>query len=69
MENKIWYAVQRNEEDGEQGTGSFEWDEAVKICHEYGYEQIAAISIWFDENSEEMGNSLCIETYKAGEDF
>lgn len=54
-DNTLWYAVQIDSED-DWGTGSFSYDEAVKMVKESNgrYSQIAVIE-----------NDVCIEEIKA----
>lgn len=33
--NRNWYAIQRDAEDNDWGTGSFNWDEAVEMAKGY----------------------------------
>lgn len=52
--NKIWYAVMKDHDDDDWGTGSYDLEEAEAKCREYGPEAyIAAI--------EEGDNPVCIE--------
>ena len=50
MESKLWYAVMRDSDDIDWGTGSYDYDEAVKMVQQYipdgGY--IAVIEIGND---------------------
>ena len=55
MENKLWYAVMRGNDDNDWGSGSYDYDEAVEMVQEYipdgGY--IAVI--------EEGNDPICVE--------
>ena len=67
---KYWYAAQRNNEDTEWGTGSFDYGEAVKKAKEFGDEsQIAVIDGGYDEDGNETTEPICVEVYRNGEDF
>ena len=51
--DNIWYAVQRDPEDIDWGTGSHSYSEAVEMCQNNGYKYIAVI---------ELGNDpICID--------
>lgn len=39
-ENRNWYAVLADADDNDWGTGSFEWNEAVEMCKDRGYQLI-----------------------------
>jgi hypothetical protein len=70
MENsRNWYAVLRDNEDGDCDTGSFDWDEAVEMAKNMGYERIAEINGNYDENGDPTTDTLCVAMYIAGEDF
>lgn len=55
MENKLWYAVMRDNNDNDWGSGSYDYDEAVEMVQKYipdgGY--IAVI--------EEGNDPICVE--------
>lgn len=55
MENKLWYAVMRDNDDNDWGSGSYDYDEAVEMVQKYipdgGY--IAVI--------EEGNDPICVE--------
>ena len=55
MENKLWYAVMRDNDDNDWGSGSYDYDEAVEMVQKYipdgGY--IAVI--------EEGSDPICVE--------
>ena len=48
-----WYAIQKNTEDNDWGTGSHEYSEAVRMAKEQGCTIIAVI--------EEGNDPICIE--------
>ena len=51
---KLWYAVERDAEDNDWGTGSYDYKEAVQMARELGPEaQIAVI--------EEGPDPICVE--------
>ena len=35
MENKLWYAVMRDNDDNDWGSGSYDYDEAVEMVQKY----------------------------------
>ena len=55
MENKLWCAVMRDNDDNDWGSGSYDYDEAVEMVQKYipdgGY--IAVI--------EEGNDPICVE--------
>lgn len=70
MEKKYWYAAQRNADDNDWGTGSFDFDEAVRLAKDMGEEsRIAAIDGDYDENGNETTDPICVAEYYNGEDF
>ena len=70
MESKRnWYAIQRDADDNDWGTGSFDWDEAVKMAKSKGCQQIAEIDGGYDENGATTTDPICVAEYHAGEDF
>lgn len=42
---KKWYAVQYDRDDNDWGTGSYNLEEAIKMCRENGYKRIAVIDM------------------------
>lgn len=48
-----WYAVQRDIDDNDWGTGSYDMQEAITMAKEHGYERIAVI--------EEGNDPICVE--------
>lgn len=50
---KYWYAIQRNEEDNDWGTGSYDLEEAKKMAKAAGCKKIAVI--------DESGDGLCVD--------
>lgn len=70
MNAKIWYAVQKNRDDNDWGTGSFEYDEAVEMAKKYGSESvIAAIDAGYDEDGNETADPICVAEFVNGTDF
>lgn len=67
--NRNWYAIQRDAEDNDWGTGSFDWDEAVEMAKAKGYEQIAEIDGQYNEDGDPTVDPICVSVYIAGEDF
>lgn len=66
---KNWFAVQVNATDDDWSTGSFDFDEAVKMAKVCGYEQIAEIAGDFDDDGNPTADPICVKVYRAGEDF
>ncbi len=61
MENAYWYAVERDADDNDWGTGSHDYGTAVEIAKKYGPKaQIAVI--------EEGPDPICVEVI-AYKDF
>lgn len=53
-ENKMWYAVLRDREDNDWGTGSYDLEEAKQMCKDLGKEAYIAVI-------EEGNDPVCIE--------
>lgn len=68
-ENKNWYAVLQDVGDNDWGTGSFDWNEAVAMAKQWGYECIAEIYGGYDANGNPSSNPICVAEYFSGEDF
>lgn len=64
-----WYAILRDDEDNDWGSGSFDWDEAVRMAKAAGFEQIAEINGNYDDNGDPTIDTLCVAVYYAGKDF
>jgi hypothetical protein len=70
MENKkLWYAVQKDADDNEWGNGSFDLEEAVKMCNDWDYTQIAVIDGNYDEDGNEQSDPICTAVLVKGKDF
>lgn len=69
MEKKNWYALLWDSEDTDWGTGTFDWDEAVKRAKSAGYERIAEIDGGYDADGNETTDPICVAEYISGEDF
>lgn len=69
MSDRNWYAVQRDADDNDWGTGSFDWEEAVTLAKERGYTQIVEIDGGYDANGRETYDPVAAACYYAGEDF
>lgn len=70
MENKKnWYAIQRDTEDNDWGTGSFDWETAVEMAKAKGYERIAEIDGSYNINGDPTKDPICVAEYINGEDF
>lgn len=68
-ENKNWYAVQQDVGDNDWGAGSFDWNEAVAMAKQWGYERIAEIDGGYDANGNPTSDPICVAEYVSGEDF
>jgi translation initiation factor IF-3 len=53
MEKKLWYAIEKDEDDNDWGTGSFDYDEAVKMAHDQNCTIIAVI--------EDGDDPICVD--------
>ena len=69
QEAKYWDALLWDGEDNDWGTGTFNWDEAVKRAKSAGYERIAKIDGGYDADGNETTDPICIAEYISGEDF
>lgn len=71
MTEELWYAVLRDREDNDWGSGSFDYEEAVQMAKERNAELIAVIRTGFFEPEGYIpaGDPICIEELQAGEDF
>lgn len=69
MADEVWYAVLRDREDNDWGTGSFDYTDAVQMAKERDAELIAVIDGNYDENGEPTTDPICIDELYAGEDF
>lgn len=59
MKEFTWYAVEKDEEDNDWGTGSFDLAEAKKIAKAYGPDaRIAVISGWAESLEDANENGL-----------
>lgn len=59
MNEKCWFAVQKDCEDSEWGFGSYDYDEAYEMAVRNGCSQIAVI--------DESGNEpMCIDVIEIG---
>lgn len=59
--SKIWYAILKDREDNDWGTGSHDRAEAVRMAKENGYELIAVIE-------EAEGDATCIDEIDVNEE-
>ena len=58
-----WFAVVSDEEDTDWGTGSFDYEEAVKMAKEDGYWAVLTIKgIWVGEDGECLVDPICEHT-------
>lgn len=55
-----WYAVQRDSDDNDWGTGSFNYDEALEMAYKRGCKYIATIQGEWDENGDPITCGECI---------
>lgn len=62
MENKkLWYAILRDEEDNDWGSGSFNKEEAINMAKAQNFKRIAVIDGGYDDKGNETTDPLCIE--------
>lgn len=62
MENKkLWYAILRDEEDNDLGTGSFDKDKAISMAKAQNFKRIAVVDANYDDEGNETTDPLCIE--------
>lgn len=62
MENKkLWYAILRDEEDNDLGSGSFDKDEAISMAKAQNFKRIAVVDADYDDEGNETTDTLCIE--------
>ena len=62
MENKkLWYAILRDEEDNDWGSGSFDKDEAIEMAKRQNFKYIAVINADYDDKGNATTDPLCIE--------
>ena len=69
MGKKNWYALLWDSDDTDWGTGTFDWDEAVKRAKSAGYERIAEIDGGYDADGNATADPICVAEYISGEDF
>lgn len=58
---KLWYAIQQDVNDNDQGTGSFNLEEAKEMCKIYNCTRIAVIEAHYDDNWTPTSDTLCID--------
>lgn len=61
MEKKLWYAVMRDNEDYDWGTGSFSLEEAEEMVKNYPEGYIAVIDANYDEEGNATTDPICVE--------
>lgn len=64
---KYWYAVMRDREDDDWGTGSFDLDEAKAMTRAYPEGYIAVIDGDFDDNGLPTTDPICIDEIEQGD--
>lgn len=70
MENKkLWYAILEGEEDNDWGMGSFDREEALTKCIQYGYKLVAVIDGNYNEDGEAQSDPICVNLLYRGTDF
>ncbi len=57
---KMWYAVLRDMEDNDWGTGSFDKDEAVEMAKRMECKYVATINANYDENGNATTDGECV---------
>lgn len=68
MTNEYWYAILRDSEDTECGTGSFDLSEAVKMAVEKDYEIVSVIKGDYVDG-EPTTDAISVDELRKGEDF
>ena len=62
MENKkLWYAILRDEDDNDWGTGSFDKEETITVAKAHNFKRIAVVDADYDDEGNETTDPLCIE--------
>lgn len=59
--NMMWYAILKDEQDNDWGTGSFDKDEAIKMAKRMECKHIATIDANYDENGNATTDGECVE--------
>lgn len=60
MDKKYWYAVLRDREDDDWGTGSFDLEEAKEWASKCEHGYIAVIDGGYDEDGNETVDPICV---------
>lgn len=60
---RYWYAILKDREDSDWGTGSFSLSEALMKARELGYPLIAEIDGNFDKNGNPTTDPICTQEY------
>ena len=68
-DDKYWYAILRDEGDGDWGSGSFDLEEAIQMCINADFTQIAVIDGNYDEDGNEHSDTICVDLLFRGADF
>lgn len=58
---KYWHAVQTSIEDTNLGTGSFDFNEALRMAKQYPESMIAVIDGEYDEDGNATVEPICID--------
>ena len=61
VEYTEWYAIQKDKDDNDWGTGSFNKEEAIEMAHKRGYKYIATISGEWDIDGDPITEGICVE--------
>lgn len=70
MENKkLWYAICKNREDSDWGTGSFDWSDAVTMAISNDCSVIVAVDANYDDAGDPTTDAVAVATYYRGEDY
>lgn len=64
-EKKLWYALIRDENDHDWGTGTFDKSEALEIARRRGYKYIDVIDANYDEEGNPTTDGECVEVIEV----
>ena len=60
-EKKLWYAILRDEEDNDWGTGSFNKEQAIEMAKAVNFKLVAVIDGGYNESGNEATDPICVE--------
>lgn len=67
MNERMWYAIEKDEEDVDWGMGSFDFEEALEMAKKKACKYIAKIDGGYDDNGEETTDPICVGSYNVDE--